>query len=484
MRGPDSMKRQLVCAALALTLAGCKLTPDYERPELGLPDAWLETDEASGSVANLSWWDLYRDEALRELIEIALAENKDLAIALLRIQELEYQLTVTRADQFPFLDVFGGAGRGQASRQITPGIGQMNNFSVGATLTFELDLWRKFSRATEASRADLLATEAAYRSVTVTLVASVASTYFLLRDLDARLAISQRTVASRRDSLGIVQARFDKGTVPELDVNQAQIELATAEVAVATFERQVVQTRNALSVLLGRYPGAIERGLSLADQPEPPKVPVGLPATLLSQRPDIVVAEQQLVAETARVGVAEAFRYPAISVSGSIGLVVDELTDFNANEAKAWNVAADLLQPIFNSGKLKAQSRAQASRAEQSVNAFVATVQQALREVEDSLIAIRTLRTEHQARSRQVVAARNAARLSRARYDAGVVDYLELQDAERTSFASELDESASRQAALSAVVDLYKALGGGWEPETDPDAETEADTEPEPAPAP
>ncbi|MBW2267493.1 MAG: efflux transporter outer membrane subunit [Deltaproteobacteria bacterium] len=459
------MLRKLFCAALALALASCKLTPDYERPELGLPSAWLEPAEASGSVVNLPWWELYQDETLRGLIQAALDENEDLAIALLRIQELEYQLTVTRADQFPFLDAFGGAGRGRASRQMTPGASATSQFSIGATLSFELDLWRKFSRATEAARADLLATEAAHRSVTITLVASVASTYFLLRDLDARLAISEGTVKSRRQSLEIVQARFDRGTVPELDVNQAQIELATAEVAVAGFERSTVQTRNALRVLLGRFPGPIERGLALTEQPLPPEVPAGLPSELLSRRPDIAVAEQQLIADTARVGVAEAFRYPAVSLSGSIALVTDELTDFNTSEAKAWNIAADLFQPLFNSGRLKAQSRAQAARAEQAVHAFVATVQQALREVEDSLIAVRTLRTEHEARARQVVAARNAARLSRARYDAGVVDYLELQDAERTLFASELDESATRQAALTAVVGLYKALGGGWEAE-------------------
>jgi multidrug efflux system outer membrane protein len=345
---------------------------------------------------------------------------------------------------------------------VVPGAGTDNEFGIGANLTFEVDLWRKFSRATEAARAELLATEAAYRSVTISLVASVASTYFLLRDFDDRLAISEGTVESRRGSLEIIQARFEKGTIPELDVNQAQIELAIAEAAVADFQRRTAQAQNALRILLGRYPGPIERGLELADQPAPPEVPPGLPSDLLRRRPDIVAAEQRLIAETARVGVAEAFRYPSISLTGSVGLIAEELTDFNTNEAKAWNILADIFQPIFNSGQLKAQARSQAARAEQAHHAFIATVQQAMREVEDSLVAVRTLRVEHAARSRQVVAARNAARLSRARYDGGVVDYLEVLDSERSLFGSELDESATRQASLTAVTQLYKALGGGW----------------------
>ena len=239
-----------------------------------------------------------------------------------------------------------------------------------------------------------------------------------------------------------------------------------------------------MSVLVGRYPGRIGRGMPLADQLVPPEVPPGLPSELLSRRPDIAVAEQTLMAETARVGVAEAFRYPAISLTGSVSLIADELSDFNANEAKAWNIAADILQPLFNSGQLKAQANAQRARADQALHSFISTVQQAMREVEDSLVAIRTLRVQHAARARQVVAARNAARLSRARYAGGIVDFLELLDTERTLFSSELDESSTRQAALNAVVGLYKALGGGWptEPEPEPEPESEAEVEPEPTP--
>jgi len=445
-----------------VAVAGCTLTPDYERPDLDVPQEYVEPALAGESIANLDWWELFRDEQLQELIRVSLEENKDLGAALARIFEARYQLTVVRAEQFPFLDVFGGAGRGKASQFVLPGGNTRDTYSGSAGLSFELDLWGEFSRGTEASEADLLGTEAAYRNVTISLVANVASFYLLLRDLDERLAISRRTVAGRRGSLDIIQARFDKGTVPELDVNQAQIELAIAEAAAAGFERQIVQTENALRILLGRNPGPIVRGLRLDQQVFPPEVPPGLPSELLQRRPDVVAAEEQLMRETALVGVAEALRYPSISLTGSLGAVSNELADLDTGDASTWNIGADIFAPIFNSGQLKAQAEAQRARTEQALLNYEAVLQQAFREVEDALVSVRTLREEHAARQRQVVAARNAARLSRARYDGGVVDYLEVLDSERSLFASELDESATLQQSLNAVVQLYKALGGGW----------------------
>jgi multidrug efflux system outer membrane protein len=226
-----------------------------------------------------------------------------------------------------------------------------------------------------------------------------------------------------------------------------------------------VQTENALRDLLGRYPGGVVRGLPLEEQSLAPEVPAGLPSELLQRRPDVVSAEQQLAAETARIGVAEALRWPSISLTASFGAIATELSDLNTNEAKAWNLLAGLIAPIFNSGRLKANARAQRAVAEQALQAYVGTVLLAFREVEDSLVAVRTLRVEHAARLRARDAARDAARLSRARYDGGVVDYLEVLDSERSLFRSELEESATRRASLDAVVRLYKALGGGWSPE-------------------
>jgi multidrug efflux system outer membrane protein len=458
-------QRRVGAAAGVLVLLlvhGCALTPDYERPELDVPDRWVEPADAGASIANLPWWELYGDPELHRLVEVALEGNKDLALALARVTEASELVTFTRADQFPFLNVFGGRGRGRPSPALVPFATTQDRYQLAAGLSFEIDLWKKLSRATEASRADLLATEAAYRNVTISLVANVASFYFLLRDLDYRLEISQRTVVSRGESLEIVGARFEKGVVPELDVNQAQIELAIAEAAVAAFERQVVQVGNALRVLLGRNPGPIERGLTLDEQVMDPEVPVGLPSELLQRRPDLVAAEQQLAAETARIGVAEALRYPSFTLTGTLGAISTEASNLLTNQAKSWDVFAGFFAPIFNSGKLKSQAESQRARTEQALQGYQAVVLQALREVEDTLIAVRTLRVEHAARLRQVVASRNAARLSRARYDGGVVDYLEVLDTERTLFRSELDESATRQRSLTAVVRLYKALGGGW----------------------
>lgn len=464
------MRVKVVFARIALVLQvlvlcfGCALTPDYERPDVGLPTAFVQPADSGESFANLAWFEVLDDPVLRTLIETALAENQDLALALARIAEAQQLVTVVRADQFPFIDLFVDAGRGRASRILMPGASTGDTFSVSGAISFEVDLWRKLSRATEAARADLLSTEAAYRVVTIRLVADVASVHLLLRDLDARLGIAERTVRGRTDSLGIIQARFEKGTVPELDVNQAQVELAIAEVAVANFERQSVQAENALRVLLGRYPGPIDRGRPLEEETLTAAVPAGLPSELLQRRPDLVAAEQQLAAETARVGVAEAQRWPSISLTGSLGAISDELSSLNSSEAKAWNLAAGLFAPIFNAGQLKARAKAQRARAEQALRGYEAALRQAFREVEDGLVAVRTLRVEHAARGRQVRAARNAARLSRARYDGGVVDYLEVLDSERSLFNAELDESATRQAALVALVRLYQVLGGGWTP--------------------
>jgi len=438
------------------------LTPDYERPDLDVPPDYEQSAPSGPTAANLDWWQVFQDDALEGLIRTALDENKDLGIALARIFEAREQFTVVRADQFPFLDLLGIGGRGRPSQIQVPGAGTSDNYGWSAELSYEVDLWGKLRRATEAAEADLLATEAAFRNVTITLVSDVASFYLLLRDLDERLSIAQRTAASRRESLRIIQARFDKGTVPELDVNQAQIELAIAEVAIAAFERQVVQTENTLAILLGRNPGPVARGLRLEEQTFPPVVPPGLPSELLQRRPDVVVSEEILASETALVGVAEALRYPSITLTGSFGSVSDELSDLNTSEAKVWNIAGGLLAPIFNSGQLEAQAEAQRARMQQALLDYEATLQQAFREVEDALVSMRTFRQEHAARQRQVRAARNASRLSRARYDAGVVDYLEVLDSERSLFQAELDESATLRESLDAVVRLYEALGGGW----------------------
>ncbi len=455
--------RRLICVLASASLLGaCTLGPDFERPQIPVPDAYVEPVPSGETIANMPWWELFRDEQLRLLIDTALAENKDLGIALARINEARANLGFVRADQFPFVNGVGRAARGRQSREIFPGADTDNDFLLGGDLSFEVDLWGRLRRSTESARAELLATEESYRNVTISLVANVASVYLLLRDLDERLEISENTVSTRLESLRIVEARFDKGTVPEIDVNQAEIEVAVAEVAVATFQRQIVQAENALRILLGRNPGPVVRGDALTAQVFPPEIPAGLPSEIVQRRPDVLTAEQQLAAQTARIGAAEALRFPSLTLTGFLGVESTDLSDLNSGDADLWSISADIFAPIFNSGKLKSNVEVERARTEQLLYNYEATVQQAFREVEDALVAIRTLRDEYAAQQRRVTAAQNAARLSRARYDGGVVDYLEVLDSERTRFNAELDQSATLQNYLNAIVLLYKALGGGW----------------------
>jgi len=459
------MKRGCVItfALVCLLASGCALTPDYAPPELSVPADWERTTVQQEAIANTPWWELYGDEVLRTLIERALEENQDLAIALARLQESRYLLTFTRADQFPFLDVFGSAGRGRDSKSINPLADTSSNFGVGANLSFEVDLWRRYARATEAARAELLASEFGLRNVTISLIAEVAGLYFRLQDANARLEISRRTVQGRAERLEIIQARFDGGIEPAIDVNQAEVQLAVAEASVTRFERLTAQTEHALRVLLGEFPGRIPLGPRIDFSGVPLSVPAGLPSELLKRRPDVQEAEQILIAETAEIGVAQALRFPSLSLTSQVSVVATDLTDLNSMDAGQWSLAAGIFQPIFNSGRLKAQKEAQSARADQAREAYVLTLLEAFREVEDAIVATETFRREYAARARQVRAAANVLRLSQARYDAGVVDYLEVLDSERTFFDAELRHSQAHRSVLTSFVALYKALGGGWD---------------------
>jgi multidrug efflux system outer membrane protein len=447
---------------VTLIVGGCTLGPDYQRPELPMPDAYLQTADEGATIANLPWWELFQDPELRTLIEVALEENKNLAIAAARVEEARAQFGITRADQFP--DISGGASaqRGNTAELISEDLGTNTNLTVGAQLSWEIDIWGKLRRATESARAQLLATEDAQRAVTISLVAEVANTYLLLRDFDNRLLIAKRTVETRKEALEIIQARFDEGTVPLIDVNQADVELAEAQVTRASLDRQVIQTENALSILLGRNPGTITRGQALEDQVFRPDLPTGVPAELLARRPDVRQAELELAAQTARIGIAEANRLPSLNLLGQLGFVDDNINDLFDDEL--WNIGGDFIGPIFDAGRSKQQVEVEIARTEQLLQQFGLTVQQALREVEDALVAIRTLNESLDYRERQVASSRSAATLSRARYDGGVTSYLEVLDSDRSLFDNELAESQTRRASLQAVVDLYKALGWGWQP--------------------
>ena len=459
-----SVRRPRVTAMLlcGLLVGGCMVGPDYRRPPLEVPSAYREPAATDPTFANLDWWALFADPRLKALIEEALTNNRDLGVAVSRIEEAAALLRIERANQYPFLDAAAGAGRSSPSRNQLPTAETESSYFFNGAASFEVDLWGKLRRASEAARADLLSTEASARNVTISLIAAVATSYFQLLDLDDRLRIAIRTLKSREDALGIIGARYQKGTVAELDVNQAEIEAADAQASVASFDRAVRQTENALSVLLGSRPRVIERGRQLAQQALPLDVPAGLPLSLLERRPDILSAEQQLAAETARIGVARAQRLPALSLTASFGYVSRDLSDLVEGDSESWSVLGNLFAPIFNAGQLKAVEQAQRQRAEQARLGYEQALLNGLRDVDDSLTGLRTARDEHLARQRQLAAARSAARLSRARYDGGLVSYLEVLDSERSLFQAELLESQTRQQQLSAVVSLYRALGGGW----------------------
>jgi multidrug efflux system outer membrane protein len=455
--------RKLLMVTSTVIVASCTMGPDYQRPEVPVPESYQSPAVPGASFANLEWWDLFDDPELVDLVKTALVNNKELAIALARIEEARASLGFVRADQFPNLNAGAGAARGN----VVPGAvvpGSINEtFVLAANLSFEIDLWGKLRRSTEAARAELLATVDARNVVTITLISDVASFYLLLLDLDARVGIAHRTEITREDSLRIIEARFDKGIVPLIDVNQAQIELSDAKAESAALERQRGLAENSLSVLLGQNPGPVARSQQgVTSTLNVPEIPVGLPSELLERRPDVRQASQQLAAQTARIGVAEALRFPSLSLTGTLGLASNDLSGFLSSSNKVWGISADLLGPVFDAGRNKSRVEAERARTEQLLNNYQLTVLRSFQEVEDALIEIRTYRTEAEAREAQVTAAQSATTLSRARYDGGVTSYLEVLESERSLFRAELLASSTRREQVVAIVSLYKALGGGW----------------------
>jgi multidrug efflux system outer membrane protein len=348
-----------------LSLAGCAVGPDYERPEIDSPEDYREQIDQGATLANASWWNVFQDEELNRLITIALDESKDLAIAAARVEEARARAGFIRGDFYPQIGVNAAGQRGNSAEVFLPGSGIQNNYSLTADFAWEIDLFGRIRRSSEAARAELLASEYVRRTVYIALIADVANTYFLVRDLDARMQIATRTLATRRDSTNLIRARFDKGVTPMLDVNQAEIQEATAAADLAAFERQLIQAENLLSILLGRNPGNIARGDELIDQVFPPAVPAGLPSELLERRPDILAAEQLLAAQVARIGVAQALRFPQLSLTGTAGLASNDLSELIDSDASIWNLGANLLQPLFTGGKNKQRVEIEKARAEQ-----------------------------------------------------------------------------------------------------------------------
>lgn len=455
------MNRTLICISfLILFLAGCKMGPNYQKPDYKPSDKYRFSTPGSDTAVNLKWWELFQDEYLLALIDTALMNNYDIRIAAARIEEARAIIGYNKANLYPSFSYEVNATRSNmVGNQKGDGY---NSFFISPVLNWEIDFWGKYRRYTEAARADLLAAQYSQRMIQLSLISEVASTYFMLLDYDSRLSISRKTIDSRRESLKIIEERFNKGIIPELDLNQAQMQEADAAAAVPLYERAVATTENALSVLLGKNPGAISGRKTLQEQVLPPDIPSGIPSSLLERRPDILLAEQNLVSQNARIGAAQAMRLPAISLTGLFGLASPELDRLLSDDGMVWSAGGSLLGPIFNFGKNKRNVDIERERMIQDSLTYIQTVLGAFRDVEDALIEVATYRDEVIARNRQRDAAINASKLSRDRYDGGVTSYLEVLDSERSMFQAKLSASETFQQQLNAYVKLYKALGGGW----------------------
>lgn len=454
--------QKIVWLALACVwLAGCAVGPDFKEPEMGAPEAFRTPAMPATSADDLKWWELFDDPMLTTLIETALENNRDIKIAVSRIEQARATVGFTRADQFPTLNGRAGASTGNYNSGSRSTTGTNSTLYLDAPLTWEIDFWGRYRRATEAARAELTASDYGLKTIQLSLIADVAVSYYQLLDYHQRLKVSQSTLDTRVKSLEIIQQRFDKGIIAEIDLNQAQLQKEVAQAAIPLYRRAIARTENRLAVLLGRLPESIQTGRSLSDQPIPPDIPVGLPSDLLERRPDIVQAKYRLKSQTEQIGVAQALRLPSISLTGTLGVASTEIGSVTS-EGGVWSVGGQVLAPIIDFGKNKRRVEIEEEKTRQALYQYEATVLTAFREVEDALISIETLRDELAATDRQQKAARNANMLSNQRYDKGVTSYLEVLDTERTLFDVELQLSDLQEQYLSAFVNLYKALGGGW----------------------
>lgn len=450
----------IVIMAGSFFLTGCMVGPDFQRPVIDTPEKYRFSDEEAEAVANLKWWELFNDPVLDLLVATALRDNKDVRIAASRIDEAHASLGFTGADLYPAFDIEAGAGRGNfAGGRLSEFTD--NNFFISPLMNWEIDLWGKLRRATESARAELIATEYSMRTIQISLISEVVSTYFLLLDFHQRLEISRQTLESRLESLDIIEKRFFHGTIPEIDVNQAQIQKEEAAAAIPVFERLIAKAENALSILLGRFPGEIKKGVTLYNQTIPPDIPVGLPSSLLERRPDIVQAEYILKAQTELIGVTEALRLPAISLTGSAGYASSELASATT-DGFAWSIGASLFGPIYNFNQNRLRVEIQKERTKQALYQYENTVLLAFRDVSDALTEVRTYREQRTFVEKKFTAAKNANRLAKLRYDKGITSYLEFLETERSLFDVGLELSELTQQYYNSYVRLYKALGGGW----------------------
>ena len=448
---------------LSLTLPGCAVGPDYERPMVETPSAWRITSEEAADSANTAWWEQFHDPVLNNLITTGLLENKDVRIAAARMEQFMAQVEITRSGFYPQIGYGVAGSRNQASKNIVPPGAESLTETWQATLNagWELDVWGRLGRATEAAQADLLAAEEGRRTVILSLVSSIATGYVNLRGLDAQLGIARGTVTSRKDSLELFELQFEGGVISELTLAQVRSEYEQAVAAIPEIESQITRTENLLSVLLGRNPGSIQRGLPL-EKLTLASIPPDIPSDILSRRPDIIQAEQNLIAANALIGVARAEYFPRISLTGLAGVVSGDLSDLLESDSLVWSIGGDAIGAIFTGGRISAGVKQSQAYYKELLFRYQQTILTAFREVEDALVATRKAREKLAAQERRVKALADYASLARLRYDNGYSSYIEVLDAERSLFDSELNAVRTQTEVIVGMINTYKAMGGGW----------------------
>ena len=466
-------KRSSLIPLSLMVLSACASSGAKPPKSLGeLPTTWAAPDGRVAASFDQAWWKIYGDPQLDRLVEEALAQNTNLTLAVARVDEARAQLGITRANQAPSVDANFTRSRTQSSESssmpLPPGTArERNDYRATLDVSYELDLWGRLSHTTDAARADLLASEAARETVRITLAADVVQGYFALRAYDEQIAATQRSLATRSEWLGLQKLRLDEGVISEFDYRQLEAEVAASHAQLPTLELQRGQQEHALAVLLGRspkaiYDGAVARDNAADNAPLALVVPSGLPSELLLRRPDLIAAEQRMVAADARIAAARTAHFPSISLTGYLGSESAVLRNLFSGPAGIWSLAAAIAQPIFAGGKLQAGINAAEARERQALAQYQLAIQTAFKEVRSAILGQTKMRERFEAEERRVVALRQALHLARLRYDNGVASQLDVLDAERNLLNAEQGRAEAQRAQRAAVADLFKALGGGW----------------------
>ncbi len=471
--------RHVVVFITSLALGGCiNLAPNYQRPASDLPADWKTPDGQSAATLGTNWWKIFGDVRLDAMVDEALAHNANLAVAVARVDEARALLGETRSGQFPTVDATYSRDRTQSSLRtatpLPPGAArQRDNYRGTLNLAYELDLWGRLRNATAAARSELLATEAAQVTVRIALAADVVQAYFALRSLDEQVTATQRSVISRGESLALQKKRYDAGVISEFEYLQLEAEELAARAQLPALESRRTRQENALAVLLGRSPRAIYTGVvvekaAMTDESTKPQqalvVPAGLPSELLLRRPDLFEAEQRMIAANARIGVARAAYFPSLSITGFFGGESAAMSELFTSPAGTWQAAGALAVPIWNAGRVGSQVDAANARQRQALAQYQLAIQNAFREVRDAVVAQAKTREQFDAEDKRAATLRETLRLAKLRYVSGVASQIDVLDAERNLLAAELNRSDALRAQRAAVADLFKALGGGWNP--------------------